>query len=441
MTSLRKKLLGAISTIMLARLAGAILGFTAQVVLARFLGAEGLANYFIALSLASVLAIIFCLGIPSITTATLSRLRAQGAINEAIAFVTNTRRLVTYVTGTFIVVGFVAIVLFFGHDTNLRDTLLLGLSCVPATVLLCLNGTTANAFSSFKTAYLPDLLVRPALALLASGLIAASFLPSSVLTVLTIQAIGLSIAAVAQHTAVGKIMQTELHDNAPSQTAPTGDKSEMPWLKNALPMIPTALFMGLFADVQILISGLFLTASDLAVFGICLKLVFLFGFVIQLTHQVFLPGMASAHGAGQFERRDADIGHANTIATIASLAALMGCAVLGDQILRIFFPDIGGGAIVLSLLALSQLIRALMGPTIQILTLTGFEKQTINVSAGALLLLAILNVTLIPMYGIIGACFAVLLAYGVWSIWLAIVAHRKTTITTAIWLPQLLLRA
>ncbi len=71
--------------------------------------------------------------------------------------------------------------------------------------------------------------------------------------------------------------------------------------------------------------------------------------------------------------------------------------------LHFFGPEFVAGAPALRILALGQMVNVLSGPLGVVLLMTGNERSSLLISVFSLLLMAVLCLTLIPPYGLIGA--------------------------------------
>ena len=423
-----------VSLIMGARLVGASVGLISQVLLARLLGAEALGHVYLALSLAAVLAVICGLGLPSVTSRFIAQHGARRDLAGLAAFIRGSRlstALAAFVTVT--LCGLVVLV-WPADEHGGRLVLALGLATVPAFLALRLNGAIANGYRRFGTSYLPDLLGRPVLLLIAAGIIATGLTYNCAYTALSLHLAGISLLAFWQYRAVNRILDDEKSRMQPAEEPESPPKRR--WLHHAMPMVPLALFTSMFADLAILFAGPFLAPDALATFGVCLKLALLIGFAVQVLHQITLPDAADAYVGEQHGLLRRLITRANGLGMMVCLASTIGVTVLGQWILGLFGPEFLAGHLCLVILSLSQLVRASLGPASHILALAGQERSTIPVSIVSMAALGVLNAVLIPTFGLVGAALSVLLTTLIWAGWLAALSHRRAGVVTIL-LPAL----
>jgi O-antigen/teichoic acid export membrane protein len=78
----------------------------------------------------------------------------------------------------------------------------------------------------------------------------------------------------------------------------------------------------------------------------------------------------------------------------------------------------------------SQLARALFGPSVQLLTVVGAQKENAALAIAALVVLVLANVVLAPLYGVLGAALAVAIGTLFWLVASAIVLDRLSGLRT-----------
>jgi O-antigen/teichoic acid export membrane protein len=93
-------------------------------------------------------------------------------------------------------------------------------------------------------------------------------------------------------------------------------------------------------------------------------------------------------------------------------------AIVGQRVLAMIGPEFARGWLRLILLAVVQLVTAAFGPTAQLLTVGNQQDRCVLALSCGLVVLAGLNVILVPRFGLDGASLAVVLATGFWSTWL-----------------------
>jgi O-antigen/teichoic acid export membrane protein len=412
------------SLLSLARVAGALAGFATQVVLARTLHASALGVFYSVTSLAAVVGLIAAHGYPAIAPRFLSRYREQGKEGLIAAFVARARRDAT-VYVAIATLGVLAIAaLWPSVGTEARLALIAAALSVPANASLRLNGSLAAAIRRFALAYLPDTCIRPFLLL--GGVVALMALgvtltASSVTWLLTLVFTGLAVTQYA-------LLRKDMPKGQAAAASPP--RLVRLWRREAKPLILVALFTYFFADVDILMVTPLLSSADTATIGLCLKLALLVGFAVQVAHQVVVPDLADARARKDPASIRDVVLRALAFPPAITVAALVVVALWGESLLAIFGPEFTQAKLPLLILIACQLARAMFGPSVPLLTVIGAQRQNAALAVAALVVLAVGNVVLAPLYGVLGAAIAVAIATLFWLIGCAVVLGRVSGLRT-----------
>ncbi|HEX7532595.1 MAG TPA: polysaccharide biosynthesis C-terminal domain-containing protein [Methyloceanibacter sp.] len=405
------------SLLSLARVAGALAGFATQVVLARTLQASALGVFYSVTSLAAVVGLIAAHGYPSIAARFMSRYREHGKVGLIAAFVAQARRDATLYAGIATLGVLAVAVLWPSLGIEARLALVAAALSIPANASLRLNGTFATTIRRFALAYLPDTCIRPFLLLGGVGILiglGVTLTPSNVTFLLTLIFIGLAL-----------IQYALLRKEMPKGEAPAAPpRLRTIWRREATPLILVALFTYFFADVDILIVTPLLSSADTAAVGLCLKLALLVGFAVQVAHQVVVPDLADARARKDHGSIGGVMLRALAFPIVITLAATLIVALWGESLLAIFGPEFTGAKLPLVILMGCQLARAVFGPSVPLLTVIGAQKENAALAVAALIVLALSNLVLAPLYGVLGAAIAVAIATLFWLVGCAVVLER-----------------
>jgi O-antigen/teichoic acid export membrane protein len=402
-----------------ARIAGALAGFVTQVVLARALHASALGLFFSVTSMAALVSLIAAHGYPAIAARFLSRYRKQGNQQWVAAFIARARRdAARYVS--LAVAGIVAFALLWpGLSQEARLATIAAAMSVPASAAIRVNGALAATLRRFALSYLPDTCIRPFLLLGGIMLLLAAGVPLTASGVTWLLAAILSGLALAQYLLLAGNMPERV-----VRPGPTPIRLIKIWQREAKPLIVVALIIYFFADVDILMVTPLLTSAQTAIIGLCLKLALLVGFAVQVTHQVAMPDLAEAWAHKDGEALREALIKALGFPLLITLAATAGILLFGERLLAIFGPEFTDAKWPLVILMASQLARAAFGPSVSLLTIVGAQKENAALAIAALVVLALANLVLAPLYGVLGAALAVALATLFWLITTAIVLEH-----------------
>jgi O-antigen/teichoic acid export membrane protein len=156
----------------------------------------------------------------------------------------------------------------------------------------------------------------------------------------------------------------------------------------------------------------------------CFRLTAFVGFGIFAIYQIVAPDLSDAFARRDHASAQIAISRANLVCFAAGLIALAGVALFGEAILTRIGPEFARGRTSLLLLAAAQVVTAAFGPAAQLLTVGNQQNRCVVALSCGLVVLAVLNVILVPRHGVLGASLAVLIATSFWSSWLWVAARQ-----------------
>lgn len=415
-----------------ARVLAAVATLVTQIILARYMASADLGHYFFAVSLAATLSVLAALGFPNVSNRFLSRYRLRGRQSRARDFVVYSGANV--LTASVIVACAVMALAALSTEGSTATAIIVAMIAVPLMAVSLLVGSVLNAERQFLWASLPELLFRPWILLgVLFGLVSFGITPSAFSLLLVLIASYALILSVQLHRAVG------LFPNLRSHRASRGTEKRV-WLTAAWPLIAMSLFTNLYADLAIVVAGLSLIPSQLALLAIALKLSMLVGFFVQTIHQMVLPDLTDA-----VTQRDADavneqLRKARWLTVPISLAALVGVIVWGQSVLLLFGESYVAAHLLLLVFVATQVFRAMLGPSIQLLVSAGRQRSVMAITYGSIPVIVIASLAGASMGGALGTAMGLSIGYSFWCLmgWLQARAlvrswtstSSSTTITT-----------
>lgn len=405
------------AAIMLSRLGGAGLGFLTQILLVGLMGAHQLGLFYAASSLAAVLGVIAAQGYPQIAARFAARYRNKQAGPLLGAF-----------TGHALREGLLAAVLMAGAvtlwalawpglDADGETTYVIAGWMLLAIVVLNILTNVAGGIRNFALCYMPEGFLRPLLFLVLVAGLALAGLALDAATAMLLFALtsgGLALM-------VALLLAREV---PPVRWRPVSRRSMgWRWRSEAWQLVLLAIFTNFFADVGIIAVVPFLTSSEVAVFGLCLKLALLVGYFVQIGQQMVVPDMADARHRGDWPRLSRAAWRSIMLPSLVTLASMVLVLAAGPRLLGLFGPEFADGSRVLLILLGSQLLRALAGPSAHLLTLSGIQRINMGVALSSLVVLFGVSALLAPRFGVEGAAGAVFITH-CWWIGMSAVALR-----------------
>jgi O-antigen/teichoic acid export membrane protein len=163
--------------------------------------------------------------------------------------------------------------------------------------------------------------------------------------------------------------------------------------------------------VNILMIGYFLTKEDVGVFSAAHRTALLTQVVLLSFNSIFAPIISDLHNRNEYNKLEKLFKITAKWTFSISFPMILLVAFFSKQILYLFGEGFVRGASCLIILAAGYLASSLVGSAEYVLMMTG--KSVINFlnSLVLLIMIVILNLFLIPEYGIVGAALSTLLSF------------------------------
>jgi len=152
--------------------------------------------------------------------------------------------------------------------------------------------------------------------------------------------------------------------------------------------------------------GIFLSSSDVGVYNVATRLVVLASFVMLPINASFAPRIATLYQQGRADTLRRTYAAATSWIVRLSLPAFIIISLYPRELLSFFGPGFAVGAAVTVILAAGKFVDAGTGPCALMLNMSGRPVINMTNNIVVLVLNVILNIWLIPIYGIIGSAAA-----------------------------------
>lgn len=411
-------LVGGSTFFFVSRVAGAALAYVTQIVLARWMGAAELGAYVFAFSMCLLLSTVASVGFPSASF----RFIGFGQANENRGYVRGyVQRAQQIITGTslaIVILGLGAVLLIDGLvPAQYLWAAVLALLCTPLMAMIRLHSDIANVHSWWALTILPNAVLRP---LLFFAAVCAVWFASGVLSANLAMGLHLAIIlliAAGQFAVLRGGLRRELQNAEP-------EYDTRKWTRVAAPLCVILLLTSYFPEFNIIIVGLYLPADQLAIFNAAFRTAFVIMFGLNAVDAIAMPRISKLYAAGETAELQALLARATALKIVGALAALIAFGLLGKSILGLFGEAFIAGFGVLLILTAAQLMQALVGPVSSLLGISGHQDHCLYVFGITLVIAIVLNMLLLPSFGIMGAAVAVVLSVAFWTIWLYRLVRR-----------------
>ena len=402
------------------RVSGTGAAFAAQVLLARWIGAQGYGAFAYAYSAALVLSMVAGLGLPTAAV----RFIPQYVAKHDWPRVRGALRGYQAMTLLFAaVVSLVAYVIFRcllapGLEPVLAESLSWAAVLAPPLALIGLEAEQCRALGRMMAAFLCNALVRPLLLIAAVAIagLTTSFSAHSAL---------LAAAAAVAATALVQHMWTLLVE-------PRAVKEQHCvyewgiWMRVALPLLLISGFFVLLQRIDIFMLGSLVGARETAHYNAASRTATIVGFFYVAVCSAVVPRLSRLYGENRQNDMQTLLFRASRWALVPTLLGVAALVLLGRHVLDLFGDGFAsGGYVPLVILAGGHLINAAAGPVGEVMNISGLQNRSLFIYAVTTVANIILNSLLIPRFGATGAAFATLLSMACWNVAQYVVVARR----------------
>lgn len=409
------------------KIAHVTLGLGVTVILARVLGPQAYGVYSWSFALVVLLAIPARMGFTQLLVRETAAYQLQqewgllrGLLLRANQAVVATSVVLAAVAGT--------ILWRLGDRLESAEILTFGwaLLLLPLMALGDLRGAALRGLRHVVMGQLPESVLRPAFLIVLAGAGAA------LIEMNAPAAMALHAVAAGMAFAIGAVLLLRW---LPGEVRSAESRFETRrWLSSIVPFSLIAGMQVINSQTDIVLLGFFVPSEDVGFYTVAAKGATLVPFTLSAVNMVIAPYISRLHAKA---RADTLQDVLTWTARVILLTALPVAAILilfGNPILGfIFGPEYAAGYVALVILCVGQVINAGAGSVGMLLTMTGHERDAafgVSIAAG---LNVVLNLLLIPQFGMAGAAVATAASLLTWNLLLCLRAYRHLgLVTTAV---------
>lgn len=396
------------------RLVSMLLSVLTGVLLARLLGVSGYGTYALVMSVTALLTIPVEFGLPSLVTREVATAHAKQDWPSMRGIICWTNKLV--LLGSLALTITISLAIWFGFldqygEVTFIRTLQCALLLVPLVALSNLRGATLRGLHKIIHGLIPELVIRPGGFVLLLGFAALA----TETTLLPQNAMVFHVAATAVSFLIGIVL---LKKAMPSQchTATPVTRTRL-WIASAMPLALTDGMRHLQGHVGALTLGWFATSAEVGLFRVAENTAGLTWLPSTILLGVIMPSIASLYASGDKIRLQRLVSYTTTGMFLCALGIAFILFVFGSNLLTIVFgTDFADANNAMLVLVFGQLLSTVMGPAVVLLNMTGHERAVSHAFMYSFALNAFISITLVPLFGIMGAAFASSISFLVWNI-------------------------
>ena len=169
------------------------------------------------------------------------------------------------------------------------------------------------------------------------------------------------------------------------------------------PMIVANVARKMDTWTSTIVIGVFATAGAVGIYNSAARTAILGSIVLVAFTSIFSPMVAELHERGQMQDLDMLYKDVSRWVFTFGLLFFLGTVLLARDMMAVFGPQFISGWPVLIIIAAAQLFSTSVGSTQRILAMTGRQMMLMYVTVGSVMLNVVLNILLLPSYGIVGS--------------------------------------
>lgn len=398
-----------------------------SILLARLLGPEGFGTYSFALAVITVVGLPVHMGLPTLVIRETARALSNADWPRMNGIWRWAGRLNALYSALTILIMIAGALLFRDELTSPTgfSTFAISLFLIPIIAIAQIRGASLRGLNHPILGLLPENSIRPGAMTLFFVMAIAFAYDLTPRDAMTVHVAG-ALLSLAFSVAC-------LHHWRPAQIAalPADISRKREWRSALWPLAMIAGTQIAIQNVNLAVLGIWRTPEEVGLFKIAISasnLVLLGHTVVNL---VFAPDFARFYEIGHMSRLDR---HSRLAAALSLLSALPLALILlfqGEPILSFFYGEaFAASHIPLVIIIGGQLITAFFGSCFSLLNMSGHERETLRALLIAMVLNLVLNVILVPSYGMTGSAYAILLSTLAWNILIAGSVRKKLRVAT-----------
>ncbi|GIK79721.1 MAG: flippase [Alphaproteobacteria bacterium] len=401
------------------RIGGAGLAYALQILLARWMGSSEFGIFVYVWTWVMLIGALVDIGLASAAQRFIPQYTQRGERAHLRGYLAASRWL-TFGIGTAVAVAGALVVHLLQPwlDEAALVPLAVACICLPVYGVMNVQDGIARSYNWAVLALLPPYILRPLAVIALMGGAWLAGLPADAVTAIAIAAIALWLTALGQTLLLNRRLR---------RTVEPGERryAAKDWFAVSVPMFAIDGLYCLLMYIDILMLKAFVTPEDIGIYYAASKTLALIVFVHFAVTSATAHRFSEYHVGGDRERLRAFLRDAVRWTFWPSLAAAMAFLALGWPLLSLFGKTFVSGYPLMFIFAVGLLARAAIGPAGRFLVMLGEQRACAFVAAAALATNLVLNLLLIPPFGVTGAAVALSSAYMLESILLAAIARRR----------------
>jgi O-antigen/teichoic acid export membrane protein len=389
---------------------GTALGAIVQVILARLVGATIYGQYIYVWSWLTILATLCIVGMDT----TIMRFAAsyngqqtwgllRGFLRYSYGFTAAALVMSSLITA-------VVVIWILPLDAALRQTFIVACLALPAAGFFTLISRNLLAFGHVWMASAPTSVFRPILLL--AGIGAALVVLGDITAAWQVIFINV-ITVYGLLGASGWILWRAL----PQGIAHSRAEFALPiWNSVSLHFFYMEVLRLILQRTDLILSGIFLGTTKAGIYAAATHIITLMDIGLHAMNTIVAPMIASLYGRGEMQEIQRMVTLATMVTSAYSLVVGLVLVVTGHLLLNLFGEAFTTGYGALVVLSVGRMVHSWTGPVGFLMTMTEHQAVAVKFQAVSAVLSVLLNIALIPPFGMIGAALASSSVLVIWNL-------------------------
>lgn len=394
------------------KLAHAAIAFVTSIVMAKTLGPAGFGVFSFVIALVALLTIPSELGIPGLAVREIAFANARKDWSHMRGFIVWSHRTVALTSGALMLLG-ATILVAFGErfSPNKLACMWLGLILVPVLSFGSLRDAMLRGLRKVLLGQLSQPVIRPLILLVTLLLLwVFGFDLSSPVRVMNLHIMSVALAFLCGLFLFLKYKPAELRGAVPRLQSAI-------WLKSSVPFGMTAALQLINGRTDILALGFFHADTDVGIYRVAAQLAVVVIFGMQAVNAIQGPHIAHLFASGDMQKLQTMITRSAQAILLFAVPVVIIIVLFGEFIIRTMYGSAYETAYVpLVILCVGQLVNASMGNVGSLLNMTGHERDTTKGVLVGAVVNVVLNLSLVPVWGMVGAALATSCTLIVWNL-------------------------
>ncbi len=403
-----------------------LLSVGVTVLLARVLGAHDFGIYAYALAVVTLIAVPAQFGIPMLVLRHAAGYEAQGDWERLRGLLRRAAQAVLALAAALaLIAGGIGALLAERLPAGSFATFAWALLLLPLLALSALTGAAVRGLRHVVAGQLSESVGRqiPLLALVGAALALGYGLSAQTAMALHAVSAGLALG-------VGVVLLKRWLPDPARQAKPRYE--DRAWARTVLPLALMASAHALSAYTDVVMLGLFRPAAEVGVYQVAAQTAMLVVFGLGAVNMVVAPNISRLHALADHARLQRMVTGSARVVLAGALPVAFVLILLGGVLLEwVFGAEFARGHAPLAILAAGQLVNAAAGSVGFLLNMTGHERDTAVGVGIAAVANVLLNLALIPPFGMVGAAAATAVTLAAWNVILCRQVYRRIGIVSS----------